>query len=1019
MAHKHWENPETISYGRLPARASFPSYYSEGDAVSAAPDGRLMLNGTWRFHRVGHPSAVPIGWAEPGFSDNNWKEMVVPSLWTMDSESPDKPIYTNVQMPFRTEPPLTPELNPTGLYRRDIEIPDAWQDKRIVLNIGGIENCFYLYCNGQEVGFSKDCRLPSEFDLTEFVHAGSNHIAIQVMRWSETSYIEDQDQWWHAGIHRDIYLYSTDPVHIGDVFAKPEYNVDSGTGALNVQVRIGAINRDALNHKVEAYLLKPDGAKQTRKNLTATIDKSNYYRVVGQGSVVNLHGSLGKVKGWSAETPYLYRLVVLLRNPAGEILESTCLSLGFRKIEIRNREFLINNQPVLIRGVNRHDHCDESGKVITEELMRKDIETMKQHNVNAVRTSHYPNDSLFYDLCDEYGLYVVDETNLEAHHHYAQLGRDPFWANAFLNRVIRMVERDKNHACVVMWSMGNETGFGANHVAMAAWVKEYDPTRPIHNESAICEQGIRKMWDENHHGTDVVCPMYPTVQEIIDHAQISTDSRPLIMCEYAHAMGNSSGNLKEYWEAIENNHGLQGGFIWEWIDHGLKATANGIPYWAYGGDFGEARHDLNFVCDGLCWPDRTPHSSLIEYKKIIQPVHVEQKRGQTYRIYNKDFFTDFSQYEATWELLSNGLPVSSGKLPRLHIQPQSYTDVKINWGNRAAESGEELSLVLWFKLTGDTSWAKKGHVIGWSQIPLKHQSQKVPRPKLGGKLTRLKNKIVVETENTSLTFTDAGLESWLINGEDRTNWTPSLNVWRAPLDNDGIKGWSGQDNKALGKWQSSGLQDLVTEQKLTSAQQAKNGQINIVYQTTGKCKGGMLRMKTRYMLDNSDIIRVEHQIKVPKALEDLPRVGIRLALTDNLEEFSWFGKGPHETYCDRKESGLLAVHHSTVSSQYVPYILPQDHGNLTDVRWLQLNNSGGDGIKISATKPIEASASHYPHEILTPAFHTYEISPDPDTWLCLDVMQRGVGGASCGPDTLEQYRVPAGTHLLEYQICHV
>ncbi len=1016
MAHRHWENPETISYGRLPARATFATYLKEEDAVRSLVDQRVSLDGIWKFKRVTHPSRVPENWFSSKFIDDDWQQISVPSLWTMGKESPDKPIYTNVLMPFRAEPPLTPPLNPTGLYRRTFALPKGWKKRRVVINLGGIENCFYLYCNGQEVGFSKDCRLPSEFDLTDFLHTGANQISIQVMRWSDTSYIEDQDQWWHAGIHRGIYLYSTDKVYLRDVFARPSIDLETDRGEIDITLRIGAENRNALHHRVEAYLVKPGARRLPRKRLMKTVSKSNYYAVIGEGPVIHLKGAVGKVKSWSAETPRLYRLVILLKDPSGTLLEATGLNIGFRNIEIRNRQLLINNQPVLIRGVNRHDHCDVTGKVISEELMRKDIETMKRHNINAVRTSHYPNDERFYDLCDEYGLYVIDEANLEAHHHYAQLGRDPVWANAFLNRAIRMVERDKNHASIIAWSMGNETGFGANHAAMFAWVKEYDPGRPIHNESAICEQGVSEDWMGNHHGTDLVCPMYPSVQSLVDHARQSTDSRPLIMCEYAHAMGNSCGNLKEYWDAIESHHGLQGGFIWEWLDHGIQASANGIPYWAYGGDFGEDRHDLNFVCDGLCWPDRTPHSSLIEYKKIIQPVEVTRVSGELFCIKNKDYFTDLSHYQGAWVLLSNGVKIANGRLNKLSVQPQSSVEVEIPWGNRPPRVGEELSILVSFTLAKDQTWAKQGHLVAWSQIKLGRRRKATKKIRQGALLSGTAGKLDIETDHSLLAFNETGLSITDKRQGLQMSWQPALNIWRAPLDNDGIKGWSGQEGKALGRWYAQGLDKLTTTQVLEKPKASKNGLITVTYRTIGKCRAGTIQLTTNYKIDNSDKIRISHRFLIPAALADLPRVGVRLKLKQGLETLTWYGRGPHETYNDRKESGQVAVHESVVDAQYVPYILPQDHGNLTDVRWLYLKNTSGEGVVIIADNPIEASASHYPHEILTPAFHTYELSPDPYTWLCLDAGQRGVGGASCGPDTLEQYRLTAGRYQLNYEL---
>lgn len=1013
MAHKHWENPESIGYGRLPARAN----------MRASRDRSLSLNGSWQFLRLKHPDDAPEQWMTTTFdaTSDNWQPMPVPSLWTRplttrddgSAITPDLPIYTNVQMPFKQEPPLVPQENPTGLYRRQFKLPKNWQGKRVVIYLGGVENSFYLHVNGQEVGFAKDCRLPSEFDVTDYLVRGTNTIALMVMRWSDTSYIEDQDQWWQAGIHRDVELYCTEHNHIRDVFLKPTYDVASATGQLKIEARIGGTGRSQLGHMIRVRVNRPNGKPAFKTAITGLIDKSNYQMVTGKGPIIHLTKSLGRVQAWSAETPSLYTVTVDLLNPAGQCLETACFKIGFRHIEIKDRELLINGQAVLIRGVNRHDHCDVTGKVMTEAHWRQDIETMKRHNINAVRTSHYPNDSRFYELCDEYGLYVVDEANLESHHHYAQLGTDPFWANAFLNRVTRMVERDKNHPSIIVWSMGNETGFGANHAAMAAWVREYDPTRPIHNENAICEQGIRSMWNENAHGTDLICPMYPSVADIIAHAESSQDQRPLIMCEYAHAMGNSGGNLKEYWDAIETHHGLQGGFIWEWLDHGLRETANGIPYWAYGGDFGESRHDLNFVCDGLCWPDRTPHSSLLEYKRVIQPVDVSQRDPQTFRVSNKNYFTDLSIYRISWQLLLNGLPIQSRPVAVLKTGAQSYTDLHIKLDKPTLSAGDELSIIFTTQLAADTAWAPQGHEVAVSQIQLGQRKPKRPRLLPETTIKRQGEQQTVTLGDHQWVFDASGLISWQQNASVMLLEGPRLNIWRAPLDNDGIKGWAGQDNKALGRWLKAGLDRPLISHKPIKVSKV-DGAMTLVCEQTATMPGGKIKFRTQYQFGQDQTLLVSHEFEIAKSLPDLPRIGVRLVLPTEFEVFSWFGRGPHETYNDRQTSGTIAQHSSTVSDQYVPYILPQDHGNLTDIRWLQVGKVNGQAFKVRAMTTMEASASHYPHEILTPAYHTYEVLPQAPTWVCLDAMQRGVGGASCGPDTLEEYRVKPGSYSLAY-----
>ncbi len=997
VAHKHWENPELLSIGRLPARSSFKQNNS------------ISLNGPWKFKRFAYPDDVPSSWAQPALNDHDWLNVNVPSLWTMDPNVPeDQPIYTNVQMPYRTEPPHAPKLNPTAVYRRTVTIPPEWSGKRIVMQLGGVENCFYLYCNGKEVGFAKDCRLPSEFDLSQYLHEGENSLAIQVIRFSDTSYIEDQDQWWHAGIHRNVELYATEEVHIQDIYAKPVLDLETGKGSVTVEVKLGGENRAPLDHSVEVSLTAPRTSKKVKpavKKARGILDKPHYYRVIGTGPKVDIALQMGRVKAWSAETPHLYQLDITLKDPDGNILQKARQRIGFRHIEIKDREFLINGQAVLIRGVNRHDHCDETGKVISEKLMRLDIETMKRHNINAVRTSHYPNDSRFYELCDEYGLYVVDECNVEAHHHYASLGRDPYWSSALLSRVTRMVERDKNHASIIMWSMGNETGYGPSHAAMAAWTKAFDPTRPIHNENAICEQGISKDWDGHHEGTDVVCPMYPSVDEIIEHAKGNTDSRPLIMCEYAHAMGNSCGNLKEYWEAIETYQGLQGGFIWEWLDHGIRQEKDGKSYWAYGGDFDEMRHDLNFVCDGLCWPDRTPHSSLLEYKKIIQPVRVEKISKRRFKILNRDYFTNLSQYTGRWTLLLNGHAKKTGTISGLNAEPQSDQVFDLKQALPVLDAGDNISILFEFSLKKDTAWAKQGHLVAYDQVEL--GSKKARRAKAIDLSTK-NNALVIG--NNKITFSEAGIESWQFGRTVILNEGPRLNFWRAPIDNDGIKGWSGQDNKALGKWKTFGLEDATfTHQWLEATKR------HIACKTIATCETGEITMTSQFSVSQEDELIVEHHFNVDKTLNDLPRIGVRLELPGQYEQFDWYGRGPFETYNDRKTAGVVRWHNSTVHDQYVPYVLPQEHGNLTDIQALKLS-SRKLRLEVLADTDLQASASHYPHEILTPAFHTYEVAPQKEVFLTLDAGQRGLGGASCGPDTLPEYRLSETEYKIGYRL---
>ncbi|HCC44062.1 MAG TPA: beta-galactosidase [Gammaproteobacteria bacterium] len=989
--HHPWLDPEVTALGRLPAYAS----------MRRSEDMMIQLIDGWRFQLKSHASDVPSDWHTKETKD--WSEVNLPHLWTMDDRfDEDSPIYTNVVMPFRHEPPELPQKNPTGLYRRTINIPNHWTQDRIVIHIGGVESFFFLYCNGQQVGYAKDSKLPSEFDLTNYLNEGANELALRVLKFSDASYIEDQDHWWHGGVHRHVYLYKTPSVFLQDVFISPDFETLTSSGRLAAKIRIGGRDRSSLAHTIEVQLRSPKGLK-LGKPVRKTLKKDQFSYVTGKGPIVELTLPKRKVKPWSAENPTLYQLNVSLINDSGQYLESFDFNVGFRRVEINNRELKVNGATILIRGVNRHDHNPDSGRVLSRAQMREDLLQMKRHNINAVRTSHYPNDDAFYDLCDELGLYVVDEANIEAHHHYARLGDEPVWANQFLTRGQRMVERDKNHPSIIMWSMGNETGFGANHMAMTGWIRQYDPSRPIHNENAICEQGVGRMWDDNVHGTDVICPMYPSVEDIIEHAKHSDDPRPLIMCEFAHAMGNSCGNLKEYWDAIETWHGLQGGFIWEWKDHGIRAEANGIEYWAYGGDFGEERHDLNFVCDGLCWPDGTPHSSLIEYKKVIQPISVT-RIGNHYRVTNKHDHIDLSGYSVDWVLLVDGELKQKGRLPSFSTPPGHYEDFTIAV-DKVPKHGEKV-LRVEFSLKKATSWANRGHIVAWDQFVLNSG----PHPRKRKPIVKALNEQAagqLNSDDLTITFDSSSINSITFAGYNIIAAPPLLNFWRAPIDNDGIKGWSGQDHKALGRWLRYGIDRLQWQHELEF-----DGQRKLVQRSRGKCQGGLLETISTYELDLNQLI-VDHEFTVPLELTDLPRVGVRWQLEPGFEELAWYGLGPHETYEDRKTSGVLQIHQSTVTEQYVPYILPQEHGNLSELRWLSVND-GRTSLKVSGNGRLQGSVSHYSQETLTEAFHTYELSLSPYTWLCLDSMQRGVGGASCGPDTLDKYRVRHGKYRLSY-----
>jgi beta-galactosidase len=1037
---KSWIAPEIIEANRLPSRATAYPYPDEKRARADAREKSpwfLSLDGDWDFHLAQRPEDVPVDFVRPEFVPSReaaWRKIPVPSNWTLQNTF-DKPHYTNVQMPFPEEPPHVPEKNPTGCYRTELNLPESWNGRRVVLHFGGAESVLYVYVNGQSVGLSKDSRLPSEFDITPFVEFGrTNIVCAVVIKWSDATFIEDQDQWWMGGLHREVYAYSTAPVYLADIFAVGGLENNFRDGRLKLTARLGFPAQPEEGWQIEARLFDPAGKAVSAKPMKAVVpvgNPSSWPRLQ-----VQISEAVRNAKAWSAENPQLYRLVVTLKNPKGNAVESTSMRIGFRTIEVRDRMLLINGRRVLIKGVNRHDHHDTKGKAVDRATMCLDALTMKRFNVNAVRTSHYPNDPHWLDLCDELGLYVIDEANVESHAFYNQVSFDRRYASALLQRAVRMVERDKNHPCVMLWSLGNESSAGPNHEAMAGWIRCYDPSRPLHFEPGVWTQYVEKqpgekLYDRGYGVTDIVCPMYPAIDVI---TQWATDKkhpdrrRPLIMCEYSHAMGNSNGSLADYWDAFEKYPGLQGGFIWEWIDHGIKQkTDDGRDYWAYGGDFGEKPNDLNFVCDGLVWPDRTPHPGFYEFKHLAQPVKAIGYNTKTgvLEVKNKQDFSMPDWIRGEWELKINGESAAKGKLPALKAAPQKTEKIKLKLPVVDLDPSQEAFLNVHFYAAQKTAWCDAGHVVGWDQIALPFKAKRAAKP--AAKAPSLAQPLVVTPRSNGIDIANDALhvhvstasgfiESLRWQGHDFLEAGPQLQVWRGPTDNDGIK-LAQEAWRPLGKWRAQEIDKLALKAVSTRAKPNRDGSVTLVSEHVGSCaasrKAVRHQVTATFRPDGSML--VENIFTVDKALPDLPRLGVVLSLKPGFENLEWFGRGPLENYWDRKRSSIVDLHQGTVTGQYVPYILPQEHGNHTDVRWLSVDD-GEAGVLVRARGLLEFTASHYTAHDLYAAHHTYDLKPRGETILSLDYHQRGLGTASCGPDTLERYRIGPGTHRFAFEL---
>jgi beta-galactosidase len=1001
MTLQPWVDPELTGLHRLPMHAV------------PHPD-RLVLDGAWSFQLLPRPDAEP---------SEEWREIVVPGCWTMQ-DTGDRPQYTNVVMPFAAVPPEVPAENPTGLYERAFELPERWLDRRVVLHVGAAESVLLVELNGREIGVSKDSHLAAEFDLTGHLQR-VNTLRLRVVKWSDASYVEDQDQWWHGGITRSVFLYATGRVFLADVRAIALLAGDLVGGTLEVQAEVafsgvapepgwsvearlgghfevmsgevpvqvpGGPQRIGL---VERALISPPAAESAATRATGPTGRSEWPSVPAsllppRGGHVSLRAELARVVAWSAEEPHLHPLAVILRSPSGEAAEEVKLRVGFRRVEVDELRLLVNGKPVLLHGVNRHDFDQHTGRVVSADAMRADLVLVKQFGFNAVRTCHYPNDPALLDLTDELGLYVVDEADIESHAFIDQLCDDPRYLNAWVDRVSRMVRRDKNHPSVILWSLGNESGYGVNHDAAASWVRSYDPTRPLHYEGAI-----RFDWSSDQPVSDITCPMYPRISSLVAHARSGRQRHPLIMSEYSHAMGNSNGTLAEYWDAIEGTNGLQGGFIWEFWDHGLvQRLPDGTTRWAYGGDFGDVPNDGNFCLDGVVWPDRTPKPALWEHRHIAAPVRItadpEELRRGFVVVENRQDFRDLGWLRASVELTVEGKTTRTAELPLPEVRPGEIALLRLpDWSPARSGEGEEAWWTFRFRTAGAEPWAPEGFEVARAQVAVQHIT--------GSRF---------DEARFSPARADVDHEGLLVH--ELLAAPPRLCLWRAPTDNDRIGGMAAS-------WDEWGLAEL--ERKLLGIE--RTGGVVVVrseYRTTSGIAVSH-EQRLRSLADGG--ILVDEQAVVPAALRDLPRIGTVLETVPGLENLEWFGRGPHETYPDRRRGGIVGRWRSTVTEQHVPYVRPQESGGHADVRWIVLSDAGGRGMRLTFDRPRQASVTHFRASDLAAALHDGELGPTREALVHFDAAHRGLGTASCGPDTLPEYLVGPGTYRWSWSIHHI
>ena len=1009
---RSWVMPGLTQMNRLPGRASFGRAHS------------IELDGQWDFRMLPRPEAVTPQLVRTR-DRKGWNSLPVPSTWTLYGHG--HPHYTNIQMPFALNPPEVPADNPTGLYRREVQIPADWAGLRVHLEVGGAESVLYVYLNGHAIGMSKDSRLAAEFDLTPHLRVGeTNLLTLAVVKWSDASYIEDQDQWWMGGIFRSVRLHAVPPVHIADAGVTPRLEAGFAHGHLAGSIRVSSHVGWDQPVTLKGRLLPPGGGRACAR-FTATMPVERHH-MKRWHCEIPFQMEVEQPALWSAESPALYTLELDLH--CGPWREKIRLRTGFREVKIINGQVCLNGQPLFFHGVNRHEVDPDHGRFVPAERMWEDARLLKSLNLNAVRCSHYPCDPLWYAICDEVGLYVVDEANIEAHAFHNTLNRNPDYALPWLERVQRMVIRDRNHPSILFWSLGNESGYGPHHDAAAAWVRHFDPSRLLHYEGAISRGQTGATWHDGHPATDIICPMYSSIDELEAwFSDPGRDRRPVILCEYSHAMGNSNGSLADY-DALFRKYfdaGLQGGFIWEWVDHGLRhRTPDGRTFIAYGGDFGETPHDANFVCDGLVGPDRELHPACMELNFLARPLVVESVDPESgaLRMRSRRRFTGTDDLRLEWRLHREGVIIAEGSIPAPNIAPSAVVNFPIP-ELMVAEVDQETRLDITV-LARQPGLLPKGHLVSIEQVSLPGR----PRPTNRLAATRPRSASLEASAPTPQLAGEPGLQVVTL-GDRRWEWCAQSGLlramlvrgrsliaapiepcfWRAAVDNDGIKLWSGQEDKPLGRWLRLGLDSL--RWRLLEPLQAdlRDGCVRVLTRLAGSGRGLLndlvVELETRIQPDASWSVRF--RAEVAEDLADLPRIGLLLGLAPELNRLRFHGLGPWENYSDRRAGALLAVHGKRLDEATLPYVMPQEYGHHTETRWMEASGRSLR-LRVSADSVFEFNYTQHRPEALYAARHRDLMDPSTTPWLHLDIAHRGVGTGSCGPDTRPEYRVPAGVH---------
>lgn len=997
-----WENPKVFEINKEAAYAYFIPFENQRDAwdgIASQSNYMQSLNGTWKFNLTKDPENRPQDFFNDDYDVSKWDDIKVPANWEI--EGFDTAIYVNTTYPFwdiakkTPQPPIIPKgYNPVGSYKRTFEVPQSWDGRQIFVTFGAVKSAFYLWVNGKKVGYSQGSKLPAEFDLTPYVKQGQNSIALEVYRWSDGSYLECQDFWRLSGIQRDVTLSARPKVRVRDFFITAGLDDNYKNGLFNLSLELYNHTNKSAAQTVEVKLVSFDGKKEIF-NLSKKLSAKT-----GATKIKFDEQSVTSPDRWSAEEPNLYKALITLSDSKGKTLQSFVQHVGFRTAEVKNGQFLVNGQPVLIKGVNRHEHHPDNGHVIDEASMLLDIQLMKENNINTVRTAHYPNCERFYELCNIYGLYVIDEANIESHgmgYGKESLAKDPEWKDAHMARTVRMFERDKNQPSIVTWSLGNEAGNGVNFEATYDWLKKNDTTRPVQYERA-----------ELNYNTDIYCPMYMGIAATVEYAKSKPD-RPLIQCEYSHAMGNSCGSLKDYWAAIEQYPALQGGCIWDWVDQGLREyDERGRMYFGYGGEYGtNMPSDNSFCLNGLVNPDRKPNPQLYETKKVYQNISVEAKDLERlqFTIKNKNFFLNLNTFDIKWTV-ANAEGVVAEKTLDISGEPQTSVDVQLDMpALPALKAGQKYMLTFSFATKKQTGLVAKGHELAWEQFELPIAASEAAIHPFAG------NTVVNESlSEVSIKGRDFGIviskqsgviSSFVYAGRSIIRQGPKLNFYRPLTENDIRDAYGSRE------WVKAGLNDL-TQKVSGKVEVAKEGDGNIRVTVPlvleNKKAGTSIPAIQLYHINAEGTVKLAVKLQLPQQIKAVAKVGYQTLLHKAFDQATWYGLGPVPTYSDRDAAGKMAYYRATAKELFDHnLVIPQDNANRSKVLWGSVTNIEGIGFYFGGTDELNFSAYPYADKDIDKARHANELDEADFITLNMDDKQAGLGTATCGPGVLPEY----------------